>query len=259
MKRATLSWTSAAAPFVPAAWHGAQGQDFVDDFPGPAELSARVDLRADEVGLWCSLPAALSSQAIERRPPRLHLHVRPKSGGSKILDTDIDTLFISADGAFDLDAQVECVRIAPVLALRFAHTLRSNRPFELSACSRCGYASIAAGNCGAVQRCSNCGSDRVTAAIQCASTGAASAQVFRAPSRVLDLDHLDGCTYTIWASTPALIWTADRPQEVGIHVHADRGIERIVDETFASVRLDGKELDRSALLEAMIENTEFQS
>jgi hypothetical protein len=37
----------------------------------------------------------------------------------------------------------------------------------------------------------------------------------------------------IWASNPALVWTAERPEEQGLHVHAyDREGHRVVDDTY---------------------------
>jgi hypothetical protein len=55
--------------------------------------------------------------------------------------------------------------------------------------------------------------------------------------------------YTLWASTPAIIWTADRPQEKGIHVHIHDGQRRIVDDTFSEVLFEGRRLSQSALLQ----------
>jgi hypothetical protein len=45
-----------------------------------------------EVGIWCSLPAALSTTPIERRPPRIHVHVRQVSGGTKVIDRDFQAI-----------------------------------------------------------------------------------------------------------------------------------------------------------------------
>jgi hypothetical protein len=73
--------------------------------------------------------------------------------------------------------------------------------------------------------------------------------------RVLNLDEWKECTYTVWASTPAIIWTASRPQERGIHVHVHRGGSRIEDDTFGSVILDGKALDRAQLFQRMVEQS----
>jgi len=77
---------------------------------------------------------------------------------------------------------------------------------------------------------------------------------YETPDRTINLDEHGGHDYTIWASTPAIVWTAERPQECGIHVHVHDGSSRIVDDTFGEV-LDGKPLERANLIAAMIERT----
>ena len=72
------------------------------------------------------------------------------------------------------------------------------------------------------------------------------------PDRSLNLDDYEGHSYTVWASTPAIVWTASRPQEYGIHVHIHAGTNRIVDDTFGEVILNGKALVREELLQLMI-------
>ncbi|MXP09719.1 hypothetical protein [Pseudoblastomonas halimionae] len=60
----------------------------------------------------------------------------------------------------------------------------------------------------------------------------------------------------MWASNPALLWTAPRPEEEGIHFHgyaADRST-RLEDETFDAVVLDGIEIDESHLRYFMAQN-----
>lgn len=49
----------------------------------------------------------------------------------------------------------------------------------------------------------------------------------------------------IWASNEALLWTAPKPEMEGIHVHgyAGFGDERLVDETYGRVTIDGIELN----------------
>jgi hypothetical protein len=56
---------------------------------GPFELNLN---EYDEVGIWCSLPAALSSLPIASRPPKIHVHVRPASGGKKTIDRDFHAI-----------------------------------------------------------------------------------------------------------------------------------------------------------------------
>ena len=72
---------------------------------------------------------------------------------------------------------------------------------------------------------------------------------------LLSVATISGCQYTIWASTPAIVWTGSRPQEVDIHVHVFRGTECVVDDTFEEVALNGKSLDRHSLIQAMIGRT----
>src|SRR5262249_53478798 len=78
---------------------------------------------------------------------------------------------------------------------------------------------------------------------------------YETPDRRLNLDNLPGHTYTIWASTPAVVWTAARPQELGIHVHVFKGTKRIIDDTFGEVILNGKKLGRTELIGMMTERS----
>ena len=49
----------------------------------------------------------------------------------------------------------------------------------------------------------------------------------------------------IWASNPAIIWTASRPEEAGIHVHLfkERSLVPSSDNTYGTVVIDGITLD----------------
>lgn len=53
----------------------------------------------------------------------------------------------------------------------------------------------------------------------------------------------------MWASNPALLWTAPRPEEEGIHFHGYAGdkLTRIKDDTFDAVTLDGITIDETQL------------
>lgn len=48
----------------------------------------------------------------------------------------------------------------------------------------------------------------------------------------------------IWASNPAILWTLNRPEEEGIHIHCyDRNNNKVIDDTFGKVIIDNIELD----------------
>jgi hypothetical protein len=73
---------------------------------------------------------------------------------------------------------------------------------------------------------------------------------------LLSLNSGEYSAIAIWATTPALYST--RPQtKDGFHVHAWAGSRKVVDDSFASVRLNGAYLDRDELLAAMLGKAEW--
>jgi len=67
-------------------------------------------------------------------------------------------------------------------------------------------------------------------------------------------DYLGGIR--LWASNPAILWTADRPEHKGIHVHAyinDNG-DKALDETYKNVVVDGVKIDEEQLRFLMAQN-----
>lgn len=64
------------------------------------------------------------------------------------------------------------------------------------------------------------------------------------PKRDLDIAQADyPGGIQVWASNPSVLWTLDRPEECGIHIHAFKAGGRIdLDETYRRVRIDGVEL-----------------
>lgn len=50
----------------------------------------------------------------------------------------------------------------------------------------------------------------------------------------------------VWASNPALIWTASGPEKAGLHIHTfDANDQYVHDETYGSVYLDGEQLSEA--------------
>lgn len=219
----------------------------------------------EEVGVWCSMPAALSTFEVKNRPPRIHVHVRPKADGKKTIDRDynaISVLYSPELGLFGND-DIKQVNITPPAAFEFVRSLVVGREMEYINCSTCGYPHLDLGDFATTPHrkhfCGNCGRDSTWSREAIVSTplkplhdSFAKTLKYETPERRLDLDEYPGCSYTIWASTPAIVWTAARPQEFGIHVHVCRGTERIVDDTFGEVVLCGKNLDRRSLIDTML-------
>jgi hypothetical protein len=220
---------------------------------------------AEEVGIWCSMPAAISTLAIPHRPPRIHVHVRPKAGGPKTVDRDYQAVslrYSGDDGLFAAD-EITRVNITPPAAFEFVTALERGVAMDCVNCSHCGYPHLDLGEFARKAHrkhfCGNCGRDSTWSKEEIISTPLqplhmryAKTLKYVVPNRHLNLDKYEGHSYTIWASTPAVVWTAARPQELGIHVHVHDGPTRVVDETFGEVVLDGELLSRSDLIDMMI-------
>jgi hypothetical protein len=218
-----------------------------------------------EVGIWCSMPAALSTAEIKPRPPKIHVHVREAAGDKKQIDRDftaISTLYTSDLGLYG-NQEISRVNITPPSAYDFVSALELGKEMDCINCSHCGYPHLDLGDFAAKPHrkhfCGNCGRDSTWSKEPIISTPLkllhdryAKNLKYEEPDRVLNLDDYAGCTHTVWASTPAIVWTAARPQEFGIHVHVHKGQERIIHDTFREVILDGKPLVRSELIAAMI-------
>lgn len=222
-----------------------------------------------EVGIWCSLPAALSSaKSIPNRPPKIHVHARNSASGTKTVDQDFNSVSLNYNQTLGLFAstQINRVNLTPPAALEFMLAIEEQREMDCINCNHCGYPHLDLGEFALKPHrkhfCGNCGRDSTWSKQPIVSTPLkplhdqfAAAASFLEPARELNLDDYRHCTFMIWASTPAILWTAHRPQEKGIHVHVNHGSSRVVDDTFGKVIYGEQELDRTALLRMMIDRT----
>ena len=224
----------------------------------------------EEIGIWCSLPPAYSSRPIEKRTPKIHIHKRFTGKEKKLLDRDYDAVVCSYNqnlGLFE-NNEITQIQVTPPAAFEFVNSLEQGRDLGCVTCKKCGYPHLDLGtfanNPHAKHFCGNCGNDSIWSNGKIISTPLKplhdqfhKSNEYVVPDRTLNLDGYPGKHFEMWSSTPAVVWTADRPQERGIHVHVfdGEGPRRIVDDTFGTVIYEGNELDRSALWDRMREHT----
>jgi len=222
-----------------------------------------------EVGVWCSLPAAISNGgAIPSRAPKIHVHVRDSATGKKTVDGDFSAISLQYNKDSDLFGSTEItkVNITPTSAFEFLKACVLGIEMDCINCSYCHYPHLDLGAFATTPHkkhfCGNCGRDSTWSKRPIVSTPLkplhdqfASASQFVEPTRDINLDDYPGHKFVLWASTPAIIWTAKRPQEIGIHVHMSDGVKRIVDDTFRRVTLNGSSLTRDILLQQMMGRT----
>lgn len=223
----------------------------------------------EEIGIWCSLPKAISSRPIEKRSARIHIHRRKKGQDTKDIDRDFQAVILSYDSSgFNLfnNEDISKIQLTPPAALEFLLALEEEREVDCVSCKKCGYPHLDLGDFAKKPHkkhyCGNCGNDSVMSPTPIVSTPLQplreqfhSANEYIDPDRTLNLDEYSDCEFDVWPSTPAIIWTADRPQERGIHVHVYKQGKRIIDDTFSKVIYNSKELDRKELIEEMLKNS----
>jgi len=222
-----------------------------------------------EVGIWCSMPPALtnSGESAPRRP-KIHVHVRNVPGAVKVIDRDFKALSLhyNAHNSLFGSSEITKVHLTPPSALEFVLALESGKLMDCINCKDCGYPHLDLGEFARKEHskhlCGNCGRDNTWSSDPIASTPLkplhdqfSKANSFVDVDKFIDLDDYQGLHFQVWASTPAVLWTAERPQERGIHVHVYKDGKYLVDNTFGTVLLNGVQLDRRDLLSIMVSRT----
>jgi hypothetical protein len=224
----------------------------------------------EEIGVWCSLPPALSSRPIVKRPPKIHVHKRFTGEDKKVLDQDYDAIVFSYNQSAGLfvNTDITLIQVTPPSAFEFVRSLENAAPTDCVTCKKCGYPHLDLGSFArhphSKHFCGNCGNDSVISSGKIVSTPLKplhdqfnNSNSYVTPDRTLNLDEYEGAHFDLWPSTPAVLWTANRAQEQGIHVHVYQGDgpRRMVDDTFGEVIYRGKPLNRKILWQNMTDNT----
>lgn len=222
-----------------------------------------------EVGIWCSMPPALTHAGPSTpRRPKIHVHVRDIPGQEKVIDKDFKALSLHYNTEDNLFGALEIskVHLTPPSALEFVLALELEKTMGCINCKTCGYPHLDLGDFARTPHskhlCGNCGRDNTWSSQPLTSTPLkplhdqfSRANQYEDVKTEIDLDEYRGLAFQVWASTPAVLWTASRPQERGIHVHVYQSDEYLIDDTFGTVIHEGRALERSALLNSMVGST----
>lgn len=121
----------------------------------------------EEIGIWCSLPPALSSEAITPRAPKIHIHKRFSGEEKKLLDRDFDAVVCSYNQNLALfqNTEITKIQVTPPAAFEFVRSIEEGRPMACVSCKKCGYPHLDLGdfaiNPHRKHFCGNCGNDSI--------------------------------------------------------------------------------------------------
>ncbi|NMG20832.1 hypothetical protein [Brasilonema bromeliae] len=228
---------------------------------------------AGGIGIWAALPTAINTTVYpDLANVEVHVHVRPEPRGKKTIDANFPAIVIRSTDHTPLFANVSIKRvvIASPSALAYLEALINNLPLGTLYCNRCNHPHLDLGdfakNPHKKHFCGNCGSDSnwsseaiVSSPIKELADKLNGNLMFVRSDRKLDLRDYADCQFKIWASTPAILWTSELSQEIGIHVHVYRSDKKIIDNTFGDVTwTDGTKLERENLLSQMLQKCRQQ-
>jgi len=179
----------------------------------------------EEIGIWCSLPPALSSRGIDNRPPKIHVHKRFSGSAKKVLDRDFDAIVCSYNedmGLFD-NPDITKIQVTPPAAFEFVRSLEEGREMSCVTCNKCGYPHLDLRDFAMKPHkkhfCGNCGNDSIWSPDLIVSTPLkplhdqlSNSNTYVVPDREVNLDDYSGLEFELWSSTPAVLWTANRPK-----------------------------------------------
>ena len=212
------------------------------------------------VGLWGALPPVFSTHS-GNLEDGIHVHARPDIDKPKSIDKTFREVYlknITKQGI--LDFENECIRIDGESAKAFAVAFLLKRPLVYVRCSHCDHIHAdldwfsvfehkkhVCNHCGREFFCKEKNISNPIIYIQELIGDNINHRQMVNIDRTLDIsikDYPGGIS--IWASNPGIIWSSPKPEEIGIHVHCykeQNHDERIVDDTFGKVIIDGIELN----------------
>ena len=200
------------------------------------------------VGIWGAVPPIYDTTQ-QPMDKGIHVHARQDQGGFKDIDETYRKVIVSK-GACSVAIE-ELDAIYYMVSSVFGHAVR------IVHCNRCGHQHLDKDwfsvHPHKKHLCAGCGKTFSDIEVGVGNPVAGLHRDFSVPlpsmkrsSERLDISQrLFPRGIKIWASNPALLWTAKCDQEEGIHVHCytDDSLIPVVDETFGEVVIDGISID----------------
>ena len=207
------------------------------------------------IALWGAVPPIYDTTQLPMERG-IHVHARLKPGAKrKAIDHTYRRITIATptDDLFERELEVgELDAIYYMVSSVFAMKVKDVK------CTLCGYPHLdkdwfsvhshqrhLCHGCGHNFRDSEAGIGNPVARLQREIEGQSRRRLVPAP-QTLELEQGDyPGGIQIWGSNPAIVWTAAKPEEAGIHVHAYKklGSDPYEDGTFRKVTIDGIRLD----------------
>jgi len=206
------------------------------------------------IALWGAVPAIYDTteQPIDRG---IHVHTRDEKGGPKQIDSTYRSVRVNIQ---DNPLGENDVIVGELDAIYFMVSSVLEKPMKYVICTLCGFPHLDR-DWFAVHKhrkhlCAGCGHQFADVEEGIGNPAMRLRDIFDAERKrelisanrrckIRQRDYVGGIQ--IWGSNPAIVWTAEKAEEEGIHVHAYREIRGpySLDNTYSTVEIDGITLD----------------
>jgi hypothetical protein len=204
------------------------------------------------VGIWCATPSVSDTTHLQDiTQPLIHVDAMGPQG-KKVIDKNFPAILAKSS--------IGEIPITIPGAIAFLKAGLQGLELDLLNCGKCGHPHLDLGDFAEKPHrkhlCENCGTDHNWSRLAIISTPlTALAQQYNKEQKFvestlkLDLRDFKDCTWEIWVSTPAIVWTYDKPQITGIHAHIYHDSWLIVQGIFGEiVGVGGDSLKLDAVL-----------
>ena len=223
------------------------------------------------VGLWGSLNSIYSTAKTTMDEEGIHVHARSEVEGKKDIDGTYKEVFVKAPST-DLFNSAKYIKLDSEIATGYTASMVTGKKMKCIECSHCGEPHIDSDYFAVTYHrkhlCTYCGKQFWDEVESISNPIVEVKKIFgeRFLKQSIELVdrklRINQAEYPggieIWGSNPAIIWTRGKKEEAGIHVHVykdNNSGERIYDDTFGSVIIDGIELNDVQVRYLMVQNS----
>lgn len=224
------------------------------------------------VGLWGSLNSVYNTSKYSGHSEKgIHVHARSEIDGIKHVDGTYTELYIKTP-ANDLFGTEKHIKLDSEIARAYTASMVMGKSIKYLECSYCKTphidSELFAVKYHIKHMCTSCGREFMDDKAGISNPVVKVKEIFKdminnqsinLVDRELNINQSDyPAGIEIWGSNPAIIWTAQRSEEAGIHIHIHKkgqSGERITDETYGKVIIDGIELNHVQIRYLMVQNS----
>jgi transposase-like protein len=222
------------------------------------------------IGVWGALDPVYDTSQAPPDDQGVHVHARANPEGNKQIDHSFREVVVSLPGT-GLFSEKSTIVLDEQIARAHTASMVFGMSMKFLRCNHCNKPHIDSGVFAVTPHrkhlCTYCGKEFFDSEAGIANPIVEIKRLFMSKMvnwrialverelNIVQADYPGGIR--IWGSNPAIVWSAQREEEAGIHIHLydEHGDEMQKDETFGKVTIDGLRLDDTQIRCLMVQKS----